>query len=664
MTYEKRQKKKSQFTSDNTISNDSTFDYVKSGINKKTTWSNILDKVADVYGLSARIFDTESELVASDIAIGEYAIVAENGYTLYSIGNIAAATGDVTLTSGFIATFSARLQKDYDDYTELRALKSSAIPDGTVITVTNDGIAGQFVVKTGTVTDNGGTLIVATDDSNRYYERINYDVLDIEMFGAVENTDSSSEIRSALTFAAGKPVRIQSKRYIYDETIIATDSVNIIGDRMPNSNAAMTTLENGSIIQGRLRLTGKNIRIRNLGIDRGSANFSSGTGDCLVLASNGLDAGETAVVENVIALGRDKTLLFHGILIEGYVETHVNNAVGLKNYFCHAYKMTRGNVTNLIANEYGKDGIIFKGDNAAGSLVDFNASNMTCIGGVTAANGVRVRAEAAQIERINISNINVSGPNSRVLYIDSDGSLSGSVINELNISNVNGSDSDADSILLAGNIFSCNLSNINLAEVERVVNTLQSGSDVISHLSINGLYGSLASSSTSANTSIQVDTSVLSTSFDNITLVSNRSMTSPVGITYGNAGSRNNIGNHNCYLYGVGVPNHGFSEPDVVGVNIKVSLVYDRKNRRSYLKCTTSGGAADIGSISSLITGSQEVPTGYICTIANNSVNNLTLNHAGSPGADDLQMRSGASIVLTQSQSASFIFNGFFWTDI
>lgn len=60
------------------------------------------------------------------------------------------------------------------DYTALRALVSTsqALTDGQVITVTNDGIAGQFVVKTGTVTDNGGTLIVFNDDSNRYCERV------------------------------------------------------------------------------------------------------------------------------------------------------------------------------------------------------------------------------------------------------------------------------------------------------------------------------------------------------------------------------------------------------------------------------------------------------------------------------------------------------------
>ena len=57
------------------------------------------------------------------------------------------------------------------DYAAIRALTSASLNDGDVITVTDPLIAGTFVVKTGTVTDNGGTLIVFTDDSNRYAER-------------------------------------------------------------------------------------------------------------------------------------------------------------------------------------------------------------------------------------------------------------------------------------------------------------------------------------------------------------------------------------------------------------------------------------------------------------------------------------------------------------
>lgn len=52
----------------------------------------------------------------------------------------------------------------------LRALTSSSFSDGQAIIVTNDGIAGVYIVKTGSITDNDDTLVEFTDDSNRYAE--------------------------------------------------------------------------------------------------------------------------------------------------------------------------------------------------------------------------------------------------------------------------------------------------------------------------------------------------------------------------------------------------------------------------------------------------------------------------------------------------------------
>lgn len=90
------------------------------------------------------------------------------------------------------------------DYAELRAIVSTdpaeGVIDGTVITVTDDGIAGEFVVKTGTVTDNGGTIIVFDDDANRYGARIGVKEYNVEWFGADRTgvVDASSAINMAL----------------------------------------------------------------------------------------------------------------------------------------------------------------------------------------------------------------------------------------------------------------------------------------------------------------------------------------------------------------------------------------------------------------------------------------------------------------------------------
>jgi hypothetical protein len=60
------------------------------------------------------------------------------------------------------------------DYTALLALTPADYPTGTVVTVTNDGIAGQFKVVTGSATHNGGTIITdATwNSASKHFRRL------------------------------------------------------------------------------------------------------------------------------------------------------------------------------------------------------------------------------------------------------------------------------------------------------------------------------------------------------------------------------------------------------------------------------------------------------------------------------------------------------------
>lgn len=86
------------------------------------------------------------------------------------------------------------------DFTAMRALDSSLIADGQIITVTNDGIGGTFKVKTGTVTDNNGTLVVFTDDAARYVERVFVKETCVTWFGTVGDgvADDTTAIQAAL----------------------------------------------------------------------------------------------------------------------------------------------------------------------------------------------------------------------------------------------------------------------------------------------------------------------------------------------------------------------------------------------------------------------------------------------------------------------------------
>lgn len=119
------------------------------------------------------------------------------------------------------------------NYTQLRALASSVFNDGDVIDVTNEGIAGSFVVRTGTVTDNGGTRIVFTDDSNRYADRIYSGAVNIRWFGAIGNgsTDDSAAFALAQTASADGYIDIppgQSGDYIVDSDITINEGTTLV----------------------------------------------------------------------------------------------------------------------------------------------------------------------------------------------------------------------------------------------------------------------------------------------------------------------------------------------------------------------------------------------------------------------------------------------------
>lgn len=114
---------------------------------------------------------------------------------------------NVTLSSsGIVADVSVT------DYTALRALTSADYTDGQVIFVTNDGVAGGFVVKTGTVTDNGITLIVFTDDSDRYAQRVVDKVWFLSWSNAALDgtTDDQSAVQDFIDF-----VETQGGGHIY-----------------------------------------------------------------------------------------------------------------------------------------------------------------------------------------------------------------------------------------------------------------------------------------------------------------------------------------------------------------------------------------------------------------------------------------------------------------
>ena len=121
--------------------------------NNGTPW-NDEDIVNDIFGLLQAI-DTEAGITPS-------------------------GTPDNAVTSQRLQALKQLFGARVANYAAARALDSSTLTDGQLVWI--DGYS--FMVKTGTVTDDDSTLIVFTDDSNRYLELIVSGSIDIQRFGA------------------------------------------------------------------------------------------------------------------------------------------------------------------------------------------------------------------------------------------------------------------------------------------------------------------------------------------------------------------------------------------------------------------------------------------------------------------------------------------------
>ena len=174
-----------------------------------------------------------------------------------TMGTSIVSAADLPLTiDGTTTNVSAYLNaKDVVDYAELRALDSSALPDGCSITVTDELIGGEFVIDTGAVTDNGDTLIVFTDDSNRYARRL-YETLHAKWSGIGDGSDDYARLQAMIeTNHAGENVDFNGL------------TLNIDFSSIPSSEGVL--VKSGAILDG------GNCTINCTGTDAGGSRLGS-----------------------------------------------------------------------------------------------------------------------------------------------------------------------------------------------------------------------------------------------------------------------------------------------------------------------------------------------------------------------------------------------------
>lgn len=460
----------------------------------------------------------------------------------------------------------------------------------------------------------------------------------------------SGALRAAITAAAGSPVIIPRGVYEYDEGGITDNIVNLVGEAMPVVNPTASGLEptSGTIIKGKLNCSGDYVYIMNLGVDRGSASFVSGD-DAIKASANPYNSGRICVLENVVGLGRNDNDAYHGVLIEGYANAFITNVIGGKNQFCGAIK-SRNVVLNGFHGIGGQNTLILKSDTggAAGSLSYIKASGITGAGTANTSHGLRILADNAPIESVNIDGVNIRDSD-RCVTVEA-----GVALSDLNISNVNGKRIRLFGVVTSGDIYEVNLTNFNLVELGSRAAQLLSGRKI----NVQNFFGSMDNGATTqAGDFFRVESGVSGFTGHNIELNENYGVGGTVGtLLLQNSRSQNMLSSIKANING-NIPLYGFNSQSVSGATATVTPLFNLDTMSSLVKVSASANTT-ITTITTTLPGGASVPEGYRLTLIPISGFTFTFKNGA-----NMRNISG-DVLLTVNRALTYIWGGSSWHQI
>jgi len=524
-------------------------------------------------------------------------------------------------------------------------------------TVKGDRGAAQYDAISGTGTANG-TSRLAHDTLSLTFVLRDQDIMNIEMFGAVAGADSSAAIREAITFRGAAGVGMPAKRYIYDGTVITDDVVVLYGEKTPTVNSGFTSLENGSILEGTFSTTAKTVDIRRFGADLGTATAAT-DGDGIKCTA-ALNAGISCHAEDVIGLLKNKTSLFHATLFESYLKLTGGNISGNHGFFGCVIKCQNVNLDTIYTNRNDSDGLFLKSDTTFGRCKKVNISKVIVDGDATQDFGIRAQADDDELSKINIGEVIVGGCATSIIAQ----TLTG-VLTELNISKA-----ILDDPTLRGVFSQAGTGTINGFHIGElfIINALDTGVEYsgsqksvsIGHANIVYAAGV---TQTELDKGVVVGSTVSDTDFNDININQLYSSVTKGSIKYNNSTflDGNKLGTYNCLIKGAGKPLMGFSAPTDTGATVKVTPVYNTREKSSLVKAKPTANTT-VTSFEFIAAGGTEVyDTGYELTIINDSLFTYTVNNTA---GGKILNKGGANVSIATNEIERWVFGGAVWHQV
>ena len=472
-----------------------------------------------------------------------------------------------------------------------------------------------------------------------------------EMFGADgTRANDSIAIRSAIN--TGKILKLAKKRYYYDGTAIKNDFVAIEGSVMPKFNDGYTSLEGGSIIDGMLFCSGKNVYLQDFGVDVGS-DTSAIDNDGLKCTTT-LNSGKKLYIRNVIALLKSNTTPRHAILLESFQDVYCDNLHSVYGYFGIVVKCRNVVMSNLSSKDTKEDGLYIKSDDNFGTSSNITINGIKVDGKTTQANGIRVQSATAITSNVNIANIDVKDCITNILIQSLSNPVNNIVLSGKSINPIN------RSVYVSGNTKGINGIDISGLITEDCNNTGIEFAGVCTNVVANDINIKYKDTVTAVELGrgIIVGGQVLDTSFDNIKIGNTNELGS---IVYNNTPGSNTIGYYKCKTSGGAKPQEGYSFVILSGTTAALSPIYNHRGNNIIVKVTPSTSPTNITSISKYKYGTTLFDPGTILTVLNSGSNPLYVNHNfGGNVVND----SSVNKLINPNASAQWAFGGAVWQQI
>lgn len=378
--------------------------------------------------------------------------------------------------------------------------------------------------------------------------------------------DSAAFKRAIATAPGVAIIRASLRRYFWDNTPITADDFWLIGAKQPRPNSGNTALEDGTIFEGGLIITGQSPMLHNVGGDNGSTGSGADV-DGIKITSAGANTSPIDV-DGVAGLCKSPTSNAHGVVIEGYTGGSIRNVIGRRGFAPIVFKVAGCTIENLDGGDCaeatpGAGSAAVYGKSSASSGGEVNSLDVST---VRVSNfgeeGLRIQADDSTLESVSVRGVQSDGSGKVSIMVQCLGT-GGASLRKVQISDVisqGASEYEVRFFSAASAEFSVGIDNLVTHDSEgKIIDFHCEPGASINMATATNIKASYKNGTDQAimDAAITLDSGVNSSLLDNVEILENYGVGSKVGaIVYNNSvAARSNIlGARRCKVLGAGRP--------------------------------------------------------------------------------------------------------------